>query len=224
MRLYYSILFFLLLLLPLSLWGQKKDSITLSRPKVTTTVDSIQNITNLKDTLQAQKGFLKKMSSPKKAMLLSLCLPGAGQIYNKKGVWWKLPFCYSIYAGTIVTHVRLRRDYFFFKELYEYRVINDPKPAAQKAPFPTKIAGRVVNPLYQQVELKNIFNQKDKTRDPYERSYIWLGAAHLYAVADAFVTAHLNAFDISDDLSLRIRPKYDFTTQKPMLGIAFQLK
>lgn len=215
-----------------SAFAQKKDSLFIEKKKPsfvakdtlsTNTKDSVfvQN-----DSLGNKKFFAKrvekigKWSKPKKAAMLSLVLPGAGQIYNKKGVWWRLPLCYGAYSAAIITHVGLRKNYFFYKDIYDWRV-NELNKIPQ-GEFPTKLYGEKVSIAFKTLSLSDIYNQKNRQRNPYERSFIWLGAAHLYCVADAFVTAHLTAFDISDDLSLKIQPKYDWASQKPMLGIALQ--
>jgi len=43
-------------------------------------------------------------------------------------------------------------------------------------------------------------------------------------VVDATVYGHLKDFDVSDDLSMRINPTFDFKTKAPGLGLAFNLK
>ena len=43
-------------------------------------------------------------------------------------------------------------------------------------------------------------------------------------VIDATVDAHLKAFDVSDDISLRIKPGYDPQSNKSGLSLVFSLK
>ena len=211
----------------ISAFCQKADSIAVLDINTAKTTTISLDTTSIKDDSLKKKNFITKKidkigkwSPPKKAAMLSLILPGAGQIYNKKGVWWRLPLCYGAYTFTIVTHIQLRKQYFFFKDIYEWRV-NQQKGIAQ-GDFPTTLYGKKVSSGYKTASLQAIYNDKNNARNPYERSFIWLGAAHLYCVADAFVTAHLRAFDISEDLSLKIQPKYDWVSQKPMVGLALQ--
>ncbi len=216
-----------------SAFAQKKDSLLIVKNKplfvaTDTLVSSAAKDSTFveKDSLKNKNFFAKraekigKWSKPKKAAMLSLVLPGAGQIYNKKGVWWRLPLCYGAYSAAIITHIGLRKNYFYFKDIYDWRVNEQNK--IPQGEFPTKLYGKNVPTAYKTLELSSIYNQKNRQREPFERSFIWMGAAHLYCVADAFVTAHLMAFDITDDLSLKVQPKYDMVSQKPMLGLALQ--
>ncbi|MDP6907936.1 MAG: DUF5683 domain-containing protein, partial [Flavobacteriales bacterium] len=46
---------------------------------------------------------LKKAHSPLKATLMSVALPGLGQVYN--GKWWKVPIIYGALGGLIYSSV-----------------------------------------------------------------------------------------------------------------------
>lgn len=206
-------------------FAQAPDSITLSGRRASAIrvdsqvirTDTIKDITDSlkkKSFFAAKADKIKSWSSPKKAVMMSLVLPGSGQIYNRKGVWWKLPLCYGGYTAAIVVHINNRRNYFYIRDLYELRV--------KQLPIPTEIRGRNVPQKYLNSSITELFNEKNRYRNPYERSYLYLGAAHVYCIADAFVTAHLNAFDLTEDLSLKIKPQFDWVAQKPMLGLSLQ--
>lgn len=188
------------------------SSISIIKDDKKTLNDSLKKKIFLTNRLDKTKSW----SRPKKAAMLSLVLPGAGQIFNKKGVWWRLPLCYGAYGYTIYYHIQARNNYFFLKTIYEMRAKNETLPVGEK------LYGRTVSSGYQNVSLQALFNDKRKFQEPYERSYIWLGAAHLFCVADAFVSAHLIAFDIDENISLKVQPKYDWNSQKPMLGLALR--
>ena len=158
----------------------------------------------------------QRWNAPKKAALLSAVVPGAGQIYNKKGVWWKLPLYYGAYGYSVYNHLQARRIYFFYKDIYELRVKNQPLPAT--------LYRYKVPESYNTTDVSAFFRQKNNYRNGYERSFLWMGAAHLFAVADAFVTAHLKSFDVSDNLSMLVKPTMNPISMCPGLGVCFQVK
>jgi TM2 domain-containing membrane protein YozV len=150
------------------------------------------------DTTKAKKkvGYFSKAAySPRKAALFSLILPGAGQIYNKTGVWWKLPLCYAAYGSTIFLIQKNQRNYKKYYNIYA-NYINDTKYVN-----PDKISREVAD-KNRQISRKNL-----------EYSWVALFGAHLFCVSDAFVTAHLNQFDIDDNLNLKV------STASESLGI-----
>lgn len=129
--------------------------------------------------------------SPKKALLLSAVLPGAGQVYNKQV--WKVPIIYA--AAGIVTY---------------FAITNGKNKEKFKDEYYNRINGNTDNLLsdYASYTDNGIYNLYNAYKSNFQLSII-VGVA-LYAVnlLDAYVYGHLFSFDMSDDLSLNIAPYY----------------
>jgi TM2 domain-containing membrane protein YozV len=170
---------------------------TVDNQKVIAKIDSVKT-----DTTKPQKkaGYFSKAAySPKKAALFSLILPGTGQIYNKTGLWWKLPLCYAAYGSTIYLVQKNQRNYKKYYNIYA-NYINDKNYVN-----PDKITKDIAD-KNRQISRKNL-----------EYSWVAVFGAHLFCVSDAFVTAHLNQFDIDDNLNLKI------TTASESVGMKLKL-
>ena len=137
------------------------------------------------------------LHSPKKAMLYSLVLPGAGQIYNhiamskgKKKAFWKVPIIYAglgITTYFILENNKLKND---ARAEHEFRIANNMSNDAQFANF--NLSGVLTT-----------YNQSLRNRD-----LMIFGAIIIYGlnILDAGVEAHFVNFDVTDDLSLQIKP------------------
>ena len=129
-----------------------------------------------------------KIHSPKTASYLSIT-PGAGQIYNKK--YWKVPI---IYAG-IGTASYLIYYYYskskYYTEEYVYRINNN-------APF--------YFPELETIRTENVLGSRNTARSRMEISIAAVAIIYALNIIDATVDAHLYYFDISDDLSMSIKP------------------
>ena len=123
--------------------------------------------------------------NPKTSVLFSMIVPGAGQVYNRQA--WKLPFIYGGY-GALINNLAANQDlYRRFDVAYR----------------------RSVEGLEHEFERLNLSSNALRSyRDQYlrnvELTYIGMGAVYVITLLDAFVSAHLSTFDVSDDLSLHI--------------------
>ncbi len=159
--------------------------------------DSLMAVNAAKNKEKAKKAFLP---DPKRALWLSLVLPGAGQIYNKK--YWKLPIIYGGFLGctyALMWNQQMYRDY---SQAYLDIMDDDPNTKSYLDMLPPRydITGR-------EEQFKNIFKRK---KDYYRRyrdlsAFCFVGV-YLISVVDAYVDAQLSSFDISPDLSMRIEP------------------
>lgn len=146
---------------------------------------------------QVQKMFVPK---PTKALWLSLVLPGAGQIYNRK--YWKLPIIYGGFLGcayALTWNQMMYRDY---SQAYLDIMDDDPNTKSYLDMLPPRydITGR-------EDQFKTIFKRK---KDFYRRyrdlsAFCFIGV-YLLSVVDAYVDAQLSEFDISPDLSMKVEP------------------
>lgn len=141
--------------------------------------------------------------SPRKALLLSFALPGAGQVYNKK--YWKVPI---IYGGFGVSLYFLRdnlQNIEYYKEQWRYQNDDDPSTVNETDLNSTQL-----------IETTEIYK---RWRD---LSYLSIGLIYILNAVDAYVDAHLFYFDVNDDISLNLRPNFQYTAG-PSTGISLCL-
>ncbi len=217
---------FLIALLSLSTWvhGQTPDSAdslkqvtpkkgifqrtkkpTIDSVELRTLTDSVSKVAKPQKNYQLK--IKKQLGKPSKAALLSGIFPGMGQVYN--GKYWKVPIALAGvgFLGYTVGFYHTRyieaRDNLFF--------LTDGNEETQ-------------------VDFQFIFFTEDNLRRRRDRArrdrdyYIILTAlAYGLVVADAAVDGHLNQFDVSDDLSLALRPSIlplpTLTQTAPSVGI-----
>ena len=160
----------------------KKDSVSLLSKK-----DSLIAVT---DTT------LKPINRPGRAALRSAILPGLGQVYNKK--YWKVPIVYGFLGGCAMVFNYNLKNYKELKQAfigqYNARVFKDSTEFFKIKPHLAPLSEESLR-----------FN-----RDQFRRNvdYTVLVFAIIWGlnVMDAAVDAHLKSFDVSPDLSLKIKP------------------
>ncbi|MBN8699946.1 MAG: hypothetical protein J0L54_10070 [Chitinophagales bacterium] len=152
-----------------------------------------------------------KAYNPRIAMYRSAILPGWGQATNKK--YWKIPVVYAALGTT---------TYIFFRNVKQYREARDA--------YINAIDGNQANdfqipqPYYsvkdQPERIKNFRNQVRQNVDYTVLFFILFWGLN---VVDATVDAHLKTFDVSDDLSLRIRAGYSELAQTNGISLVLNI-
>lgn len=143
---------------------------------------TVPKLPNLKDSTE--------WSRPKKATVLAMVLPGAGQLYNKKYV--KAGIVYAGIGG-LVYSFQLNRD-----SLATYQSILLNKI---KASNDTTVVDN--NPL---LTTAGVTRSRDFYRRNRDVTIIGFVALYALQIIDANVDAHLREFDVNEDLALRISP------------------
>ncbi|MBK7476264.1 MAG: hypothetical protein IPI11_09730 [Haliscomenobacter sp.] len=172
--------------------------------------DTLAPLVQVTDTLARGKSrffnFRKTPPNPKTALKLSLIFPGAGQLYN--GKWWKAPLVYGALGGMIYTIDFNQSRYRRLQTALELQLENQPH----------EFSDRITSPD----ALRSLRDQYDKAT---QLSYIGTFAVYVVIGVEAFVDAHLQNFDVSEDLSLRVKPVLILPTptQSPAAGIGLSL-
>jgi Family of unknown function (DUF5683) len=149
--------------------------------------------TILYDSIKVRKSnfFTKNYPSPRKAALLSILVPGAGQAYNKK--FWKMPLAWGVGITPIVFIVINKKNRNEFRRNYKARVDGNLLT--------------LVDEKYKEATTEGLKQARDVYQKRLEISYLATAGGYLLIATDAFVDAHLKTFDVSDDLSLKIAPR-----------------
>ena len=134
--------------------------------------------------------------SPRKAALLSLALPGLGQIYNER--YWKLPIVYGGLGGLSFWLGRNVKTFRGYRDAYRLDVDEDPSTDGS------------YNGIDDAGQLRV---RRDEAKRQLDLSAVLVGVFYLLQIVDATVDAHLKDYDISEDLSLRVEPSL-----QPMLA------
>ncbi len=164
------------------------------------TLDSLTLLNPQKVKLGKQRDKSVFVPNPKRALWLSLVLPGAGQIYNRK--YWKLPIIYGGFIGCTYALLWNQQMYDDYSQAYLDIMDDDPNTASYNNMLPMgyDIRGR-------EEQFKKIFKHKrDYYRKYRDMSIFAFFGVYLISVVDAYVDAQLSTFDISKDLSLSVEP------------------
>ena len=142
---------------------------------------------------------------PGKAAFYSAVLPGLGQAYNN--AHWKIPIIYA--GGAFVVYTVN-----FYNRQYSVALRN--LQVLQQEPGTTEINGRNAD-FYNRVA-----NAARRQRD-----YTIILGTLLYTlnIVEAYVDAHLQDFNLNEDLSFRLKPAvFPAAANQPGFGVALTLR
>ena len=137
-----------------------------------------------------------KKYNPAIAIRRSAILPGWGQYTNKK--YWKIPI---VYAGVGIP------TYLFFRNLKQYREAKDAFNLATDGDPSND--NQIKEPYYSvraQPDRIRVF--RNSVRQNVDYSVLFFIIFWGLNVADAAVDANLKTFDVSDELSLQLKPGF----------------
>lgn len=154
----------------------------------------------LGDTVKVRKRE-GKIYNPKKAARRSAIIPGWGQIYNDS--WWKVPVLYGGF-GVALYFVDFNNDRFetFLGLIAEEEAKDDPN-----------------------ADLIRIYSRRADT-ERNNRDLVILTMVGIYGlqIIDATVDAHLKGFDVDENLSLNLKPKFGVISNgTPFIGMKLTL-
>ncbi|MEO8861072.1 MAG: DUF5683 domain-containing protein [Ginsengibacter sp.] len=153
---------------------------------------------------------IRKKYNPKVATLRSAILPGWGQFYNKK--YWKIPIIYGALGTT---------TYIFFYNLHTYK---DLKRAVILLSDTSQANDTLVNITYRLYGVNSLRTVRNEFRQNIDYSVLFFLIFWGLNVVDATVDAHLKAFDISPNISMKIRPGLNSYNNGPGIAFVFSFK
>lgn len=145
----------------------------------------------------------------KKTIIHSAIIPGWGQINNHQA--WKLPFVYAAVGLPAVIFFYNINEYRGLRQAYIYKVDTN---RANDALIPEK---------YSVLSANSLRSYRDEFRKNVDYSVLVFILAWGLNVADAAVYAHLRDFDVSDKLSMKIKPQISIQGQSGV-ALVFNFK
>lgn len=188
-----NFLFLVFFLLATPFFAQTKDTLTVTKNERPIVV---------KDSLEEAYDPL----APSRAAFYSAVIPGLGQAYNKK--YWKIPIIYAGIGTGIYYHIKSNNDYNRFRDAYKRRLAGFTDD---------EFYGSGDTPQISNARLEDAQRTAQKNKDV---SIIVALAFYVVNIVDANVDAHLQQYNISEDLSFapkvdtetfRLNPNYGFT-------------
>jgi hypothetical protein len=171
-------------------------------------LDSVKNLTGVEilgnpDSLFAPNlGRVRVFNpDPVRALWMSALFPGLGQVYNRR--YWKLPIVIGTFVGLaygMSWNNRMLNDY---TKGYRDAMDNDPDTKSYMNFYPPTVKESDLDMAWLKKALKS---KKDYYRRYRDICIISMVGVYMLCVLDAYVDASLAHFDVSPDLSMRVKP------------------
>ncbi len=214
-----TIFFFLFIFNDASIFAQQKEDSTSVDKGVRVDMDKPNEDTllllgNKEDTtgknVLALDTALRKKFDPKKATIRSAIIPGWGQAYNKK--YWKIPIVYGalgITAGVFFDNLKV------YKQLRQAVILLSDKD---------KTNDSLVVDRFRGLPLETVRTGRNVFRQNIDYSVLFFLLFWGLNVVDATVDAHLKGFDVSPNITMKIRPGFNYATNSPGISLVFNFK
>jgi hypothetical protein len=185
------------------------DSMDVRTDSVMNVIESASDVTSsimidktkVKKRKRAPRDWSTWRPNPQRALWLALIFPGGGQIYNRK--YWKLPLVYGGFIGCVYAMSWNSMMYKDYQQAYLDIMDDNPNTASYNKFLHL---GRKIDDTNIE-RYKQIFkSRKDKYRRWRDMSFFVMIGVYALSVIDAYVDAELSEFDISKDLTMRVRP------------------
>ncbi len=169
--------------------------------------DSLQINTNQDTIVEAKKDYKEyNPLAPAKAAFFSAILPGLGQAYN--GKYWKIPIAYAGLGVSIYFYLDNDRQYDRYRDAYKRRL----------AGF--KDDEFYVNPANPRVSTDALIRAQKFYQRNKEISLLVTAGIYILNIIDANVDAHLQQFNVSEDLSFKPAVNFDEYSGKTRYGLS----
>lgn len=144
--------------------------------------------------------------SPARAAFYSAVLPGLGQAYN--GKYWKIPIVYTALGVGVYFYLNNDEQFHRYRDAYKSRIAGrtDDEFSDDRG-----------SPLLSDSSLRDAqrFYQRNK-----EISLLVIVGMYALNIIDANVDAHLQQFNVNEDLSFKPSFNYDQFSGKPDYGLS----
>lgn len=147
-----------------------------------------------KDKTKSQ--LIPSNHNPKTATWIAL-IPGAGQAYNRK--YWKMPVVYAGFAATGYFAISNGNDYHLYRDAFDYKTGINPDVSEKAKHEAERYSG------------ENLVTLRDYYRRNMELSWIIMGIWYALQIIDASVDANFMYYEIDDDLTIKVAPKWEPT-------------
>lgn len=148
--------------------------------------------------------------APARAAFYSAVLPGLGQAYN--GRYWKIPIVYAALGVGTYFYINNDNEYHRYRDAYRIRLAGGTND---------EFSDENGTPLISDSGLQNAqeFYQRNK-----EVSLLVMIGLYALNIIDANVDAHLQQFNVSENLA--VKPAYNFNTftGKTDFGLSLNFK
>ncbi len=162
----------------------------------------------------------KKVHSPRQATIRSLIIPGWGQVYNKK--YWKVPIVYGAIGFPAYLFTYNRKWY--NKTKYALSIIANNRYTGTEAADSIARVDPQLRIFVEQKELGSLVNYRNEFRRDMDYAILFTILMWGLNIVDATVDGHLRGLDVSDELTLKVRPTIIPNTMTPGVSVVVSVK
>ncbi|MBZ9731399.1 DUF5683 domain-containing protein [Salegentibacter sp. JZCK2] len=191
-----SFLFFLLFVFTLT---AQEDSLMVERPTIQDTIPEEEEEKDYKPY---------NALAPAKAAFYSAVLPGLGQAYN--GRYWKIPIAYAGLGVGVYFYINNDNQWNRYRDAYKNRL------AGRKDEFTINGQERISD--------DGLIRAQQFYRRNKEISILVIAGVYILNIVDANVDAHLQQFNVSEDLSVKPNMDFDHFTGKSRYGLSLNYR